>query len=243
LADLPDWLRLPDGFADSGDPVDGNPFPRDDPRHQVWQDATRRAEEEWARVNAESESSLTLENALEWGPTFFAARFDVWAKRGIHVVWSDGDVEVFDEWLVAYADATLKALATLFERRPPPFAPETVLLLMRNAIGQQVQHWKAEARRYRREQEEHAGGTSTPVTEEQPQEDARPTSASGPDRSTALTVKAAARMLGVHEDTLHRMRLAHRIKMFKPAGGRQWRVLASEVVRIREQPKFRDRTR
>jgi hypothetical protein len=44
---MADFL-IPDGFASSGDPVDGNPFPPEDALHQVWQDATREAEQKWA---------------------------------------------------------------------------------------------------------------------------------------------------------------------------------------------------
>ena len=39
-------FRLPDSFASVGDPVEGNPFPVDDPLHEVWIGATRKAEEE-----------------------------------------------------------------------------------------------------------------------------------------------------------------------------------------------------
>jgi excisionase family DNA binding protein len=63
--------------------------------------------------------------------------------------------------------------------------------------------------------------------------------AAAPDRSQALTVKQAAAALNVSEDTLHRMRHRDVIKMFKP--GKHWRVLASEVRRLREQPRFKDR--
>ena len=38
-------FRLPDSFASVGDPVEGNPFPLDDPLHTVWIEATRKAEE------------------------------------------------------------------------------------------------------------------------------------------------------------------------------------------------------
>lgn len=59
------------------------------------------------------------------------------------------------------------------------------------------------------------------------------------DTSKSMTVKAAARALGVHEDTILRMGKDGRIEMFKV--GRLWRVLQSEVVRVRSATKFQDR--
>jgi len=60
-----------------------------------------------------------------------------------------------------------------------------------------------------------------------------------PDSSRTVTVKEAAQLLPVHEDTLHRMRKRNEIDMFK--AGSQWRVRMSEVVRVRQQPKYQHR--
>ena len=60
-----------------------------------------------------------------------------------------------------------------------------------------------------------------------------------PDRSTTSTFKEAASALRVSDDTLHRMRQGGEIVMFK--AGSPWRVLASEVIRLRQQPKFKNR--
>ena len=155
MADLPTWLRIPDGFASSGDPIDANPFQPEDARHQVWRDATRRAEEECARVNARSFSSLSPDNVYDWFATCPAARFSVWAERGIQVVWTDVALRQYDQWLVRYANASLEMLTEFFARNPPPVSPDPILLNTRNKLGEQVQYWKAEARRYRAEQEDH----------------------------------------------------------------------------------------
>ena len=56
---LPEGLRLPESLAESGDPVEGNPYPIEHPAHQVWMDATRQAETEVSRINSEASSSLT----------------------------------------------------------------------------------------------------------------------------------------------------------------------------------------
>jgi hypothetical protein len=164
VADLPDWLRIPDGFASSGDPVVGNPFPSDDLRHQVWQKATREAEEEWARINHHRLSSLSPTNVLDFDGflAFHAARFDVWAKRNIHVVWSDPAVTHYDGWLFGYANAMLEGLAEQQKKWPPPFSTDQALLAVRNRIAERIQYWKAEARRYRAEQEQERLATATP---------------------------------------------------------------------------------
>jgi len=54
-----------------------------------------------------------------------------------------------------------------------------------------------------------------------------------------MTPKEAAKVLRVSEDTLQRMRRRGEITMFK--AGSRWRVKASEVLRIREQPRFKNR--
>ena len=54
-----DLLALPAGL-DSPDPVGGNPFPVDDPRHSVWQDATIRAEQEVYQANLDYQKLLTV---------------------------------------------------------------------------------------------------------------------------------------------------------------------------------------
>jgi hypothetical protein len=102
----PESFRLPEGFASGGDPVKGNPFHPDDPRHRVWRDATRVAEQEVARINVDFFACLERvereQNAAEeaggtiaqdslllaaWARdkacpvSTFLAQFDAWAKQ------------------------------------------------------------------------------------------------------------------------------------------------------------------
>jgi len=63
--------------------------------------------------------------------------------------------------------------------------------------------------------------------------------ATTPDPTRTLTLKEAAKALRVSEDTLLRMRKRNEIEMFKVAS--VWRVLASEVIRLRQKPKFQNR--
>ena len=59
------------------------------------------------------------------------------------------------------------------------------------------------------------------------------------DMSATRTPKEAADALKVSEDTIHRMRRRGEIGMFKV--GAQWRTTVSEILRLRQQPKFRNR--
>ena len=78
-------FQLSDSFASLGDPVEGNPFAVDDPLHQVWLAATRKAEEEVCRITFSALLNLTPSTAQRWPATFIIARFDAWAQRGASV--------------------------------------------------------------------------------------------------------------------------------------------------------------
>jgi excisionase family DNA binding protein len=66
-----------------------------------------------------------------------------------------------------------------------------------------------------------------------------PLRTTGADGSKTMTLKEAAKALRVSNDTLDRMRRRHEIMMFKV--GSRWRVLASEVIRLRQQPRSDNR--
>jgi hypothetical protein len=150
-------LRLPDTLASITDPVGPNPFPVETVQHKVWEEATRKAEEEICRLNAEGLSSLTPETALlDWLPSLVAAKFDVWAKRTIQVVWTDGAVRGYDRLLIDQANSWIDTVSQFLERDPPRDPVEPVLLSLRNRLAARVEHWRAEARGYRAAQEAHA---------------------------------------------------------------------------------------
>src|ERR1700680_3389137 len=108
-------ISLPAGLRSNGDPIEGNPFPKDDPRHPVWSDATRVAAEELCRVNLKflkapsslNPESFSAENLAAWKVAFTLERFDVWAARAIQVVWSDRAAEAFAQFIVDYAESWL----------------------------------------------------------------------------------------------------------------------------------------
>jgi len=152
-----DPFQLPDGFSSSGDPVEGNPFPPENPRHAVWDEATRAAELEICELKARSLGRLTTFEAFveapvspyEWLVAPMLGKFDIWARRGVHVIWSDPELAGFDKWLVSAANAFLVETEKFLERTPLPFPTEMLRLRARNAFAERVQYWKLESRRFR----------------------------------------------------------------------------------------------
>jgi hypothetical protein len=159
----PEGLRLPESLAESGDPVEGNPYPPEHPAHQVWNDSTRLAEMEVSRINATAPELLTPATSAEWMPTLVVSKFDVWARRGVQVVWTDDAVRQYDHWLVNYANDWIDAVSRFLTSHPPPFASETVLDDLRRRLAGRVHHWKAEARHYRVQQEARAAAATAEV--------------------------------------------------------------------------------
>ena len=174
----PESFRLPQGYASSGDPIEKNPFPSDDSRHRVWRDATRAAEQEVARIDVDFFACLERvereKNAAEeaggtiaqdslllaaWARakachlSMFLAKFDAWAKRGTRAISSDQQVEGNDRWLESFANGWIDQVSNRYASNLPPREASELLLALRNALAARVQFWRAEARRYRSEQE------------------------------------------------------------------------------------------
>jgi hypothetical protein len=149
----PEGLRLPQSLADSGDPVEGNPFPTEHPAHQVWLEATREAEAEICRLNADALTSRGLENAHERMLTMIVAKFDVWAKRGIKVIWTDDAERHYAAWLVNYANSWVETIGRDFDSRLPAFPLSMFLDDLQQRLRARILHWRTEALRYRVQQE------------------------------------------------------------------------------------------
>jgi hypothetical protein len=154
--DVSGRFRLPETFSQSDDPVDGNPYPHNHPAHDVWADATHRAEAEISQINADAAASLTPDTAHDWMQRLVIAKFSTWAERGVQTVWTDEALRAYERWLVEYANVWIESVSRYFLSHPPPFDADAVLTDLRNRLGAQVQHWKTEARRYRLRQEAHA---------------------------------------------------------------------------------------
>ena len=151
MADAGDVFGLPEGMLSAGDPVEGNPFPETTRQHQVWSDATRRAEEERCRLNSRllrERPAPEAENHADWMIALIVGKFDIWAKRGVHVVWSDTEV-LADQWLFNYAQAWFE-----FARTAPILGhAESSLNELRLRLMERIEFWKAEGRRYVTDQE------------------------------------------------------------------------------------------
>ena len=160
-------MKLPESLRSTRDPCDGNPFSDLNPRHAVWAAASRVAEEEVSRVGAQylhgASQSVTLDELADLDLWWAAARFDVWAKRGVCVVWSEPELHAYDEWLFTYAENWLTTLESSSR------FPTEVLGRIRTQIVGRMLYWKAEARRYRAEQE-----AQTPPVEPSPQLERHP---------------------------------------------------------------------
>ena len=137
---------LPDG-SQSLDPVPENPFKETNPRHRTWGDATKRAEETLLKLNSATLGSLSPEGNPTRMLEHESARFDVWAERGLYVVWSDQDLAAFDAWLLSYASALLhKAVGTYGDDNP---WAESYLARLKVKLMARVDHWRALARQCR----------------------------------------------------------------------------------------------
>jgi hypothetical protein len=128
-----------------GDPIEGNPFSSEDPRHAVWQESTLAAEQELCRLN--SNYSAGVANSQSEHVTRFVAlavaKFDIWARRYVTVVWTRNDLRGFDQWVFNYANAWL---ADVEEKNLPH--KDFVLHELRAHLISRMEFWKAQARNY-----------------------------------------------------------------------------------------------
>ena len=97
--------------------------------------------------------------ALSFMLRMVTGKFDIWAKRGVNVVWSDGAVHHYDLWLISYAEAWLRDVRAA--ESWGIIVPRDLLLSeLQLNLMERVEWWKAEARRYLREQKDHIARAS-----------------------------------------------------------------------------------
>ena len=164
--------RLPTNFTSAVDPVDGNPFAPDDPRHAAWAAATRVAEEQLHRSHAKPVPDLPTNTSESvdffWNRVVLPA-LDAWGRRGLSAISGEQDIHRYDDWLHRYLNSWLEELAMYFEWREPPFPGDVVLLEVRRRFVRRAEFWKAEARQRLRQVEaeaREAAATASPVTRE-----------------------------------------------------------------------------
>lgn len=127
------------------DPVEGgNPFPPDDSRHAVWQDATCAAREALVRIDRE------LDEAEQAGPhpdpypvrlvALAVSRFDVWARRVQAVVRSPAALRDYEVWLTTYV---VHWLAYVADTCPRADVGDN----LRARLSARARYWVAEASR------------------------------------------------------------------------------------------------
>ena len=147
---------------DIGDPVDGNPFPPDNPRHAIWKEATLAAEEEKCRLSAQAmRNRITREgfwawyqrggNLVEfekWVLDLHGERFNIWAKRGHYVVLDENDLRIYDHWLSTYATNYLHLMKRSRTVRDWPIGTCRLPGEFQSLLIEHVNHWKAVARQH-----------------------------------------------------------------------------------------------
>ena len=140
-------VNQPRKFFDvATDPCDHNPFPAEDPRHGIWRRATRRAEEklselaelmpvayrtrlenEWKRVESELFKYGRPLSTISMSPLlvpYYQGTFDIWAWRNLAAIAADGDLLIYDRWLLQYAQNWIE----LIEGREEPEGPKRSLV-------------------------------------------------------------------------------------------------------------------
>jgi hypothetical protein len=161
-------------FAIAPDPCERNPFPESDPRHEAWQRATRRAEEElskltalmpdaymtrleneWKRVKSELLKYGRPLNTISMSPLlvpFYQGTFDSWAWRNLAAIAGDRDLPIYDRWLLKYAE---NWIALLEARDDPEEIKRPLVNDLQASLQGRIAHWKSEARKHLRTQEDH----------------------------------------------------------------------------------------
>lgn len=163
---MPGSSWFPESFSRSIDPVAGNPFRADDLRHQRWADATQAAEVE-ARVLHTEFLKLEVhswEQLDRWLLHLHFNRFDIWARRYVHVVWAAEMLDGFRQWLISYAGSVLETAEQQLEG--PDALRMQVLLELRSRLAARMEHWMGEAHGYlisqRRQREAEQQGAGKP---------------------------------------------------------------------------------
>ena len=139
---LPDGLRFPESLAESGDPVEGNPYPIEHPAHQVWIEATRHAELEV--MPHQRRRVVVADPGDRRRVDADVGRREV---RRVGQAWRAGCLDGSAPWSEYDALAgglrerlDRVRLPVLRRRTPPPFPPEMVLadLRRRLAVGSTI---------------------------------------------------------------------------------------------------------
>jgi hypothetical protein len=147
MARIVDLLNLPPGLQNDGDPFEGNPFSKEDVRHQVWKDATREAKDKLhlLRFNLLQSSRVAPEEPDAWRVKLAVGSFDIWAERYVHVVYDDTAVHDYDTWLESYANEWMKLYK---EKFATSITLSNLLHDLRLRLIERIELWKSIARKF-----------------------------------------------------------------------------------------------
>jgi hypothetical protein len=135
------------------DPVDGNPFAPEDPRHQIWTDATRDAEHVLHRFNSQllehapKIATLGIAGHHAFTLDLVVGKYDIWANRNLAVVRTHDAIPAYERWLFDYAESWLETIRNT-SRLQSEAQIENLLVDLRARLVQRIEHWRAEVRRW-----------------------------------------------------------------------------------------------
>lgn len=157
-----DLLKIPERLRSSGDPIEENPFQDDDPRYSVWADATQRAKQELRLLNSAMVGALngvqprtpeeSCQAIIGYLDKLVTGKYDIWAKRAVHIVWDEAEEQTFARWLERYANVWLNEIAHFFPRETGNI--DWLLKELRTRLISRMEYWKSEASRYLNQQAE-----------------------------------------------------------------------------------------
>ena len=129
----------------------GNPFPKDDPRHELWEKTCRIWAEKDARVTAEllEKHPTNLQNPLPDIVELVTGRFNIGAECFLaFVVWNYESVALYEQILGKFMDTWL---SLTLEHCPRGIEKSELLLQLKLRLTGRIAHWRAEALRLVRE--------------------------------------------------------------------------------------------
>lgn len=143
-------------LRDAGDPVIGNPFPPNNPRHEIWKQVTLEAEEEHCQLTAQATRHRTdlvregfwawyqrggnLREFEKWVLDLHTKRFNIWAKRCCCVVLDENDLGIYDHWLSTYAKDYLNLVTASGTVRDWPTGTCPIPAEFQSMLAERVNH-------------------------------------------------------------------------------------------------------
>ena len=129
----------------------GNPFPKDDPRHELWEKTCRIWAEKDARVTAEllEKHPSNLQNPLPDIVELVTGRFNIGAECFLaFVVWNYESVALYEQILGKFMDSWI---SWTLDHCPRGIEKNELLFQLTLRLTGRMAHWRAEALKLARE--------------------------------------------------------------------------------------------